>query len=98
MALLLGAAWSVSALASDGMTRATADMDAPAAASHSDSSVLPALADGATKSSSDVVDEQAGADESANTVNEPAESALQLPGVSEAALPRFRRQMYRTDI
>ncbi len=81
-----------------GLTSAAADMDAPAAASHSDSGVLPALAEVTTKSTGNAVEEQAGADESANTANEPTESALQLPGVSEAALPRFRRQMYRTDI
>ena len=81
-----------------GMTRAADNMDAPAAESNSDSSALPALAGVATESSSVAVEEQAGAEESANTANKPAESALQLPGVSEAALPRFRRQMYRTDI
>ena len=85
-------------VAEHGITRASADMDAPAAASHSDSSVLPALADVATKTSSDAVEEQSGADESASTTSERPESALQLPGVSEADLPRFRRQMYRTDI
>ncbi len=81
-----------------GLISVTADMVAPAADSVSDAVVSPALADVTTKSSSDAADKQAGVDESAPTANELPGSALQLPGVSEADLPRFRRQMYRTDI
>ena len=85
-------------VAEHGMTQAASDMHAPEAASRSESSVLPALADVPTKSSNDAAEEQSGADESANTAIEPSGTAIQLPGVSEADLPRFRRQMYRTDI
>ena len=81
-----------------GLTSAAADMDAPTAESVSEPDVAPALADVTTKSSGNAVEKQAGVDESAGTASEPPGSALQLPGVSEADLPRFRRQMYRTDI
>lgn len=63
----------------------------PAAATRTDKSaekvVAPALAD-------DVED----ADDASGPVSTPPETALRLPGVAEEDLPRFRRQMYRTDI
>jgi hypothetical protein len=37
-------------------------------------------------------------EETAVPVSDPPETALRLPGVAEEDQPRFRRQMYRTDI
>ncbi len=85
-------------VAEHGLTIASADMDTPAAKSDSKSAVSPALADVTKKLSTDDLDEQAGADESAGTNTQPPGAALRLPGVSDANLPRFRRQMYRIDI
>jgi len=81
-----------------GLTIASADLDTAAAKSDSKSAVSPALADAAEKLSTDDLDEQAGADESAGTNTQPPGAALRLPGVSDENLPRFRRQMYRKDI
>ena len=81
-----------------GLTSAAADMDAPTAESVSEAVVSPALANVTTKSLGDAVEKQVGLDETAGTASELPGSALQLPGVSQANLPRFRRQMYRTDI
>jgi hypothetical protein len=81
-----------------GLTIASAHMDAPEAKSGSKSAVSPALADVTKQLSTDDLDEQAGTDESAGTNTQPPGAALRLPGVSDANLPRFRRQMYRIDI
>ena len=111
-ATLLFGAWSGSALASNGFDAHCAESNdalpapeipAPSltieVAEHgSESAVSPALADVTKKLSTDNLDEQAGADESSDTNTQPPGSALRLPGVSEANLPRFRRQMYRIDI
>ncbi len=85
-------------VAEHGLTIASAPMDAPAARSGSESAVSPALADVTKELSTDDPDEQAGADDSANTNTQLPGAALRLPGVSDANLPRFRRQMYRKDI
>ncbi len=85
-------------VAEHGLTFASADMDATAAKPGSEPAVSPALADVTKKLSTENLDEQAGADESFDTNTQPPGSALRLPGVSEANLPRFRRQMYRIDI
>ncbi len=85
-------------VAEHGLSIASVHMDAPAAKSHSKSAVSPALADVTRQLSTDDLDEQAGADESAGTNTQPPGAALRLPGVSDANLPRFRRQMYRIDI
>ena len=85
-------------VAEHGLTIASVHMDATAAKSGSKSAVSPALADVTKQLSTDDLDEQAGADESAGTNTQPPGAALRLPGVSDANLPRFRRQMYRIDI
>ena len=85
-------------VAEHGLTIAAAEMDTPAAKSDNKSAVSPALADVTKKLSADDLDEQAGADESANTITQPPGAGLRLPGVSDENLPRFRRQMYRKDI
>jgi hypothetical protein len=85
-------------VAEHGLTIASAHMDAPAANPGSESAVSPALADVTKNPSVDDLDEQANADESTGPSTQPPRSVLRLPGVSDADLPRFRRQMYRTDI
>ena len=85
-------------VAEHGLTIASAHLDAPAAIPGNESVVSPALADVAKKPSTDDLDKQADADESTGFNTQPPGPALQLPGVSDANLPRFRRQMYRTDI
>jgi hypothetical protein len=73
-------------------------MNAPAANPGNESAVSPALADVTKKPSTDDLDNQADADESTGSNTQTPGPALRLPGVSDASLPRFRRQMYRTDI
>jgi len=85
-------------VAEHGLTIASVHLDAPAAKPGNDSAVSPALADVTKKPSTDDLDKQADADESTGSNTQPPGPALQLPGVSDANLPRFRRQMYRTDI
>jgi hypothetical protein len=85
-------------VAEHGLTIASAHMDAPAAKPGSESAVSPALADVTKNPSVDDLDKQADADESTRSSTQPPRSVLRLPGVSDANLPRFRRQMYRTDI
>jgi len=85
-------------VAEHGLSIASVHMDATAAKSGSESAVSPALADVTRQLSTDDLNEQAGADESVGTITQPPGAALRLPGVSDANLPRFRRQMYRIDI
>lgn len=85
-------------VAEHGLSIASVHRDAPAAKSGSKSAVSPALADVTKQLSTDNLNEQAGADESVGTNTQPPGAALRLPGVSDANLPRFRRQMYRIDI
>ena len=85
-------------VAEHGLTIASTHMDAPAAKPGSESAVSPALADVTKNPSVDDLDEQADADESTRSSTRSPRSMLRLPGVSDANLPRFRRQMYRTDI
>ena len=85
-------------VAEHGLTIASAHMDAPAAKPSNESAVSPALADVTKNLSTDDLDKQADADESTGSNTQPPGPALRLPGVSDENLPRFRRQMYRTDI
>jgi len=85
-------------VAEHGLSSAAADMDAPVAEPGSESVASPALAGVTTEPPTDEEKEPQGAKESTNTARELPGTALRLPGVSDADLPRFRRQMYRTDI
>ena len=58
----------------------------------------PPLASPAVTSGDDAEDAAADVDEADTGLNEAAPTATRLPGVSETDQPRFRRQMYRTDI
>ena len=81
-----------------GLTESAADMKDAATEPSSEEVSSPALADAASTKSTDSTDTEAEADENAVPVSNPPETALRLPGVSEEDQPRFRRQMYRTDI
>lgn len=74
-----------------GLVDASANIAAPPAALSADDMVAPTLVD-------DVADDGEDDDQASGPVSTPPETALRLPGVSEEELPRFRRQMYRTDI
>jgi hypothetical protein len=80
-----------------GLTDSAADMKDPASDPSVEKITSPALAEVADVSLSS--SESSSADEEAAVpVNDLPETALSLPGVSEKDQPRFRRQMYRTDI
>ena len=81
-----------------GLTDSAADMKDAATEPGNERVNSPALAEAASTNSTDTTDTEAEADENAVPVSEPPETAVRLPGVSAADQPRFRRQMYRTDI
>lgn len=85
-------------LADHGLTDSAADMKDPAADPGNEELSSPALAEATTSKSQDNSDSETETEEDAVPVSDPPETALRLPGVSEADQPRFRRQMYRTDI
>jgi hypothetical protein len=70
---------------------AVADVAVPADETTAENIVSPVLAE-------DVEDDGEADDRSSGPVTGPPETALHLPGVAEEDQPRFRRQMYRTDI
>ena len=86
-------------LADHGLIDATADMNAPASEPGNETLPSPALADIKNKSAPETAnDDNLVEDAKAVPVSKPSETALTLPGVPEEDQPRFRRQMYRTDI
>ncbi|MGI9201678.1 MAG: hypothetical protein ACR2QL_11505 [Woeseiaceae bacterium] len=86
-------------LVDHGPTDSAADMKAPAADPAVEKLTSPALAaDTADTTLTDSKETSATESDAALTADELPETALRLPGVSEKELPRFRRQMYRTDI
>ena len=83
-------------------------ISAPALAAHTESALaeileedaaeMPVLADAVSRSDIESIEEADGAqDETASGDDTPA-VITRLPGVPEAVLPSFRRQMHRTDI
>lgn len=85
-----------------GLTDSSADMKDPASepsTAEITSSTTPALADVADVSLTDSNETASSVKEDdAIPSNKLPETALRLPGISEESQPRFRRQMYRTDI
>ena len=60
--------------------------------------VDPPLASPAVNTSSDSDETANDVEDADGAINEAAPTATRLPGVSDTDQPRFRRQMYRTDI
>ena len=59
---------------------------------------MPVLTDAVTRSNIDSVEETEALQDDTTSDEETPAVVTRLPGVSEAVLPSFRRQMYRTDI
>ena len=86
-------------LADHGLTDSEADMKDPATDPAEDKLTSPALAESTDTKLTD--SEETGTtetDAAAAAADDLPETAISLPGVSEKELPRFRRQMNRTDI
>lgn len=86
-------------LVDHGPTDSAADMKAPARDPAVEELRSPALtAEAADTSLTEGEDSSAAETDAAVVADDLPETSLRLPGVSEKELPRFRRQMYRTDI
>lgn len=87
-------------LAEHGLTDSAADMKAPAADPAGEKLTTPALASDTAETTLTEADDTASTTErdAAVAADDLPETSLRLPSVSDEELPRFRRQMYRTDI
>ena len=86
-------------LAEHGLADSSADMKAPAADPAGEKLTSPTLAADATESTLvDTEDTSTVETDAAAAADDLPETSLRLPGVSDEELPRYRRQMYRTDI
>jgi hypothetical protein len=81
-----------------GLTDSAADMKDPASDPAAEKLTSPALAEVADVNLNDSSESSSANEDDAVPANDLPETALKLPGVSEEDQPRFRRQMYRTDI
>lgn len=75
-----------------------ADHGVDSSADIEDEIIDPPLASPAVSQGDEAEESAAEVDEADAGLNETSPSATRLPGVSETEQPRFRRQMYRTDI
>ncbi len=96
----VGPASSLSIKLTDhGLTDSASDMKDPASDPAAEKVRSPRLADAADKALDSEADDSAATDTDVTVaVDELPETSLRLPGIAEKDLPRFRRQMYRTDI
>lgn len=86
-------------LVDHGPTDSAADMKAPAADPAVEKLTSPALAADLSDTTLSENEDTSGTEtDTAVAADDLPETALRLPGVSDKELPRFRRQMYRTDI
>lgn len=85
-------------LVDHGETDSAADMKDPASDPAIEKVTSPALAEVADVKLNDSSESSSTETDDAIPVNDLPETALSLPGVAEKDQPRFRRQMYRTDI
>lgn len=81
-----------------GLTDSEADMKDPATDPTSEIVESPTLTDTADTVVDEAAESQPADTELKVVADKLPDTALRLPGVSETELPRFRRQMYRTDI
>ena len=81
-----------------GLTDSESDMKDPASDPTSEKVESPALADTTDTEVDENSESKPTETESKVAADKLPDTALRLPGVSETELPRFRRQMYRTDI
>lgn len=81
-----------------GLTDSAADMKDPASDPAAEKVTAPTLTEVADVKLSDSGESISAETDDAVPVNDLPETALKLPGVAEEDQPRFRRQMYRTDI
>jgi len=87
-AILVVGAWGGPAFGSSGVDTEILDDDVK----------VPALAEAVNHSDIDSTEEVDETQDEAAAGDEDTAIITRLPGVSDAALPSFRRQMYRTDI
>ena len=85
-------------LVDHGETDSAADMKDAASDPAIEKVTSPALAEVADVKLNDSSESSSTETDDAIPVNDLPETALKLPGVAEKDQPRFRRQMYRTDI
>ncbi len=81
-----------------GLSNSAADMKDSASDPEDEKVVSPTLAEVADVKLSDSNETSSVEEDDSIPVNNLPETALRLPGVSAKDQPRFRRQMYRTDI
>ncbi len=81
-----------------GLSSSAADMKDSASDPADEKVVSPALAEVVEVKLSDGSETSSVEEDDSAPVSDLPETALKLPGVSERDQPRFRRQMYRTDI
>ena len=85
-------------LVDHGETDSAADMKDPASDPAIEKVTSPALAEVTDVKLNDSSESSSTETDDAIPINDLPETALKLPGVAEKDQPRFRRQMYRTDI
>ena len=85
-------------LTDHGLTDSDADMKDPASDPSVEKVKSPPLADAVGKKLEKETDETTAEADVTVAVDKLPETSLRLPGVADKDLPRFRRQMYRTDI
>jgi hypothetical protein len=81
-----------------GLTDSVADMKDPASDPAAEKVSSPALAEAADSNADEGAENATTDTDTTVAIDELPETALRLPGVADKDLPRFRRQMYRTDI
>lgn len=81
-----------------GLTDSDSDMKAPASDPTTEKVESPTLTEAAQSDLDDKEESASSEPDSKVAADKIPDTALRLPGVSEIEMPRFRRQMYRTDI
>jgi len=85
-------------MADHGLTDSASDMKDPASDPTAEKVDSPTLADSSETQVDESAEDTSNETDTTVAVDEVPETALRLPGVADKDLPRFRRQMYRTDI